>query len=192
MQRRDNAHSQFAQEGQDVSAGGSTENAELVLQADDVDVADVEKVRGAQIGGEVLFLNLETNHLRVFVATRNVVDRDGQALALGMGGCDGRQQVRRECGDAAFARQEVANKSNLVDVGSFLDEAVSIVAISVGPVSIATRRAHVILSARKINGQAAAAGLRAGCEDRAPSGQSEPLEFGQERCKVNPKAFWGP
>ena len=46
MKRGDNGHSQFAQERQDVATGGPTENAELVLQADDVHVADVEEVRG--------------------------------------------------------------------------------------------------------------------------------------------------
>jgi hypothetical protein len=47
MKRRDNGHPQFAQECQNVTTGGPAENAELVLQADDVYVADVEEVRGA-------------------------------------------------------------------------------------------------------------------------------------------------
>ena len=68
MQRCDDGHSQFAQERQDVTAGRPAENAELVLQADDVHVADVEEVRGAQIGRQVLLLNLEANHFRVLVA----------------------------------------------------------------------------------------------------------------------------
>ena len=50
-------------------------NAELVLQADDVHVADVEEVRRAQIGWQVLLLNLEANYFRVFVTAFNVVDR---------------------------------------------------------------------------------------------------------------------
>ena len=45
MKRSDNGHSQFAQECQDMAAGRPAENAELVLQADDVHVADVEEVR---------------------------------------------------------------------------------------------------------------------------------------------------
>ncbi len=52
-----------------MTAGRPAENAELVLQADDVHVADVEEVRGTQIGRQVLLLNLEANHLRVLVAT---------------------------------------------------------------------------------------------------------------------------
>ena len=51
-----------------MPAGGPAENAELVLQADDVHVADVEEIRGAQIGRQVLLLNLEANHFRILVA----------------------------------------------------------------------------------------------------------------------------
>ena len=124
MERGDDGHSQFAQECQDVTAGGPAENAELVLQADDVHVADVQEVRGAQIGRQVLLLNLEANYFRVLVATLNVVDRHCETLALGMRGCDGRKQVGRERGDAAFARQVVADKSDLANFGIFFHEAV--------------------------------------------------------------------
>ena len=113
MKRRDNRHPQFAQECQDVTAGGSAEDAELVLQADDVHVADVEKVRGAEIGRQVLFFNLKTNHFRVFIAAFDVVDRHRETLALRMRGGDGREQVGRERGDAAFARQVVADEGDL-------------------------------------------------------------------------------
>ncbi len=72
VKRGDSRHSQFAQECQDVATGGPTENAELVLQADDVHVADVEEVRCAQIGRQVLLLNLEANYVRVLIARFNV------------------------------------------------------------------------------------------------------------------------
>src|SRR5208337_1897801 len=103
MKRCDDGHSQFAQECQDVTAGRPAENAELVLQADDVHVADVQEVSGTQIRRQVLLLNLEANHLRVLVASRNVVDRYGQALALGVRALDGGQQVGSERSNAALA-----------------------------------------------------------------------------------------
>ena len=59
MERGDNRHPQFAQQRQNMTAGWPPENAELVLQADDVHVADVEEIRGTQIGRKVLFLNFE-------------------------------------------------------------------------------------------------------------------------------------
>jgi hypothetical protein len=75
MKHCNNGHSQFAQERQDVPTSGPTENAELVLQSDDVYVADVEEVRRAQIGWQVLLLDLEANYFRVFVDAFDVVDR---------------------------------------------------------------------------------------------------------------------
>src|SRR5712692_1537573 len=140
MKRYDNGHSQFAQECQDVTAGGPAENAELVLQADDVYVADVEKVRGTQIGRQVLLLDFEANHLRVLVATRNIVDRHCEALALGMRACDGSKQVRCERSNAAPAWQVVANKSNLADFRSFYHEAVPLQPCARIPVSIGCSR----------------------------------------------------
>src|SRR5947209_14120534 len=115
MQRCDDRHSQFSEERQDVTASRPAKNTELVLQADDIHIADVEKVRGAPIGRQVLLLNFEANHLRILVATRNVVDRYGEALALGMRAGDRRKQVRRERRNAALSRQVVAHKSDLSD-----------------------------------------------------------------------------
>ena len=103
-----------------MAAGGPAENAELVLEADDVHVADVEKVRGALIGRQILLLNLEAHHFRVLVAARNVVDRHCEALALRMRACDGGQQVGCERGNAALTRQVVADKGDLADFGCFL------------------------------------------------------------------------
>ena len=98
-----------------MTTGGSAENAKLVLQADDIHVADVEEVRGTQIGRQVLLLNLEANHLRVLVAVLKVVDRHREALALGMRACDGGKQVSRERSNAALAWHVVSNKSDLAD-----------------------------------------------------------------------------
>jgi len=58
-----------------MAAGRPAENAELLLQADDVHVADVEEVRSTLIRRQTLLLNLEANYFRVFVATLNVIHR---------------------------------------------------------------------------------------------------------------------
>src|ERR1700720_771670 len=113
MKRCDNRHSQFAQECQDVTTGGPAEYAELVLQTDNVHVADVKEVRGTQIGRQVLLLNLEANHFRVLIAARNVVDRNCETLALGMCAGDRGKQVGRKRSNAALAWQVVANKRDL-------------------------------------------------------------------------------
>ena len=93
-----------------MTSGWTAENAELVLQAHAVHVANVEEVGGPQIGRQVLLLNLETNHFRVLVATLDVIHRHTEALALWMRDCDGRKQVGRERGDAF----PWPTKSNLV------------------------------------------------------------------------------
>ena len=63
-------------------------NAKLVLQADDVNVADVEEVRSAQIRRQILLLNLEVNYIRVLVATLDVIHRHCETLALGIAALD--------------------------------------------------------------------------------------------------------
>src|ERR1051325_4565349 len=100
-----------------MAASGPPENAELVLQAHDVHVADVEEVCRPQIGRKVLFLNFESNHLGVFIATLHVIDRNRETLALRMGCGDSSQQVGRKRGDAALAWQVIGDESNLPDLG---------------------------------------------------------------------------
>ena len=105
-----------------MTTGGSAENAELVLQTDDVHVADIQEVGGAQIGRQVLLFNLKANYFRVIVATFDVVHRHAETLALRMRGCNGRKQVGSECSDAAFARQMVADESDFANFIGLLHE----------------------------------------------------------------------
>ncbi len=116
VQRRDDRHFQFPQHGQHVAAGRPAKNPELVLHADDVHIADIQEVRRALIRRQVLFLNLEAHRRRVFVTTLNVIDRHRETLALGMFRCHGREQVGGERGDAAFARQVIAEQRDLLNL----------------------------------------------------------------------------
>src|SRR5579871_3422231 len=108
MQRCDHRHPQFAQERQNVTTGGPAENTELMLQADDVYVADVEEICGTQIGRQILLLNLEVHYFRILVAAFEVVRRHTETLALGVSCGDSREQVRRKRRNTALARQVVA------------------------------------------------------------------------------------
>ena len=67
-----------------MAAGRSAENAELVLQADDIHIADVQEVRGPQVGRQVLLFDLEANYFRIFIAVLDVIDRHAETLALRM------------------------------------------------------------------------------------------------------------
>ena len=85
-------------------------------------VADVEEIRSPEIGREVLLLDLEPHHFRVFVTTLDVIDRHAETLALRVRAGDGRKQVRRERRNAALARQVVADESNLADFRGFFHD----------------------------------------------------------------------
>ena len=62
VQRGDDGHAQFAQQRQQMAAGRPAENPELMLQADDVHVADVEEIRRALVGRPVLLLDFEADY----------------------------------------------------------------------------------------------------------------------------------
>jgi hypothetical protein len=63
------AASQLAQKRQNATTHPTAEYAELVLQAHDVHVAHIEKVRCAQIRRQVLPLDLEANDFGIRVAS---------------------------------------------------------------------------------------------------------------------------
>ena len=77
-----------------------------------VHVAGVQEVGGAPVRIQVLLLNLEANDVRILVAALDVIDRHREAAALGMPRRHRSQQVGGKRGDAAFARQVVAEKRN--------------------------------------------------------------------------------
>src|SRR5437588_2324465 len=107
-----------------MTTRGAPEYTELVLQADDIHVTDIEEIRGTKIGRKVLFLNLVADYLRVIIATLNVIYGNRKTLGLWMHSGDGRQQVGRERRDAALARQVIADKSNLADLRMFFHAAI--------------------------------------------------------------------
>ncbi len=76
-----------------MSAGRAAINTELVLEANDVHVADVQKVGGSEIGRQILFFNFEADHVWIFVGAGNIVYRNRKALALRIGSRNRRQQV---------------------------------------------------------------------------------------------------
>jgi hypothetical protein len=99
-----------------VTPGGPAVDPEFVLHADDVHVSDVEEVRGALVGRQVLLFDLEPNDVGIVVSALDVVDRDGDALASRVFRCDAREQIGRERGDAALARQVIAQKGDAANL----------------------------------------------------------------------------
>ena len=82
MQRSHDGHLQLAQHRQNVPSGGTTEYAELMLQTDNIDIADIQEISGAQVRGQILLLNLAAHYFWIFVPVGGVIHCDTQALAL--------------------------------------------------------------------------------------------------------------
>ena len=87
-----------------------------MLQADDVDVAEVEEVGRPAIGVEILLGKLEAHFGRVVVAAFDVVDRRDDAVGLGILRGDRLAQVEGERRDAALPRQIIADEGDLANL----------------------------------------------------------------------------
>jgi hypothetical protein len=61
VEGRDDRHAKLAQHGEDVAPRPPSEDAVLVLHAQDVDAVDVQEVRGATVRGDVAFGDLEAD-----------------------------------------------------------------------------------------------------------------------------------
>src|SRR5260370_39279290 len=83
---------------------------------------NIEETPRTLIGTKDHIFNQKAIDYGVLEAYFDVVSRPTETLALGMRGCDGPKQVGRECGNAALARQVVADKSNLADSGMFFHD----------------------------------------------------------------------
>ncbi len=100
-----------------MAAGRPAENSELVLERDNVHVAGVQEVGGAPVRFQILLLNLEANDVRIPIAPLDVIDRHREAAALGLVRRHRPQQVGCKRGNAAFARQVVAEKRDGSNAG---------------------------------------------------------------------------
>ena len=87
-----------------MAAGGPAVNPKLVLNADDVHVADVDEVRRTLVGREILLFYFETHHAGILVPLLDIINRHRKALALGVLGCHRGQKVGRERRDATLPR----------------------------------------------------------------------------------------
>jgi hypothetical protein len=125
VQRGDDGHLQLAQQRQHMTARRPAENPELMLHANHVHVRDVQEIRRAQVGWQVLLRNLEAHFRRVIVAARKVIDRDDQALHRRKFRRHRAAQIGRERGDAAFPWQIIAEERNFADVRWLLHETLS-------------------------------------------------------------------
>ena len=115
MQRRDDRHTERAEQDQQMTACLAAEDAELVLHGHDIDAVHVQIIGTALIRGGIGLGQLETHTVGIGVTLSGIVDRKHQAIHIGRRPAHGRRQVRRERRDPAVARQVIAENRDPSD-----------------------------------------------------------------------------
>ena len=119
VQRRDDRHAQLAEQREHVAAGLAAEDAVLVLHAHDVDGVDVQEVRGAPVRREVALGDLEANARGIGVALPASFIASTKQSSSGTSAAMRVAQIGRERGDAALARQVIAEHRDLANHSCF-------------------------------------------------------------------------
>ena len=78
VQRRYEWHSQPPQQLQNVRARPSSKDSVFMLQADQIDIAEIQKVRGLPVGSQIIFGQLESHSRGIVVALFGIVNRKRQ------------------------------------------------------------------------------------------------------------------
>ena len=112
MQRCHHGHAEPVEQREDVVAGFAAEDAELVLERDNIVPAVIQNIRRVGIVLDRLVANLEPDLRRIVVRAAVVGHRDDAGFNVGIQGCDGLSQIGREGRDAAATRQGVSDESN--------------------------------------------------------------------------------
>ena len=115
VKRRYDRHPQLAQKREQMTAGLSAEDPVLVLHGDHVDGVHVEEIGRARVRAVVAVGELEADALRIIVLVPPVVHGQHEAVEIGARGGDRIAQIGGECGDAALARQVIAEQRNAPD-----------------------------------------------------------------------------
>jgi len=118
VERCDDWNSQIAQKCEDEAAGRTTEDAILMLQTNDVSVAEVQVIGRAPVRIEVVFSELKAHLAGIFVALRQIVDRGDEAFRFGKLLGHGLAQIIGESRNTAFPREVIANKGDFLDIGN--------------------------------------------------------------------------
>ena len=115
MKRRDDRHAQVTQKCQDVASRFSTEYSVLELEADQIDIINIEEVSSAGVRKDVFLGEFKANPARIRVAGFRIVDRQGNTRGLNVRRSHRLAQIRCKRGDAALPRKIVADECNSVD-----------------------------------------------------------------------------
>ena len=83
VERRHHRHGEARQQRQDVGAGFAAENSEFVLQADDVEPAAVQEIRGARVLFEFAVLDLQSDRRRIVIGLAMIGHRHDGGIDVG-------------------------------------------------------------------------------------------------------------
>ncbi len=109
VQRGHHRHLQSAQQMQDMASGRAAENSILVLQADHVDIVEVQEFRGLLIRGHVILRQRPSHSCGIVISLFRIVHRQRQQPGRAIFSRDGLAQVGGEGGDSTMTRKIIAN-----------------------------------------------------------------------------------
>src|SRR5579863_394738 len=110
MERGYERHGEPGKKGHDVAAGLATEDAEFVLQRDDLAPCPIQDIGRTLIIPEPAVIDLQTDSRRVVIGTAVVVHRDYAALLIRRRSRDGLLQISREGGNTTAARERIPDE----------------------------------------------------------------------------------
>jgi hypothetical protein len=95
-----------------MTTGPPAKNAELMLQADKVDIVDVQEISSTAIRFKVPLRKFKSNAAWILITIIGVVDWQGNTGCPLIGSSDCFAQIGGECCDAAPAREIIADECN--------------------------------------------------------------------------------
>ena len=86
MERRDNGNSGLPQKRQQVDPRPVAVDAELMLDAEDISILEIQEIPPPKEGIPVVFVDLETDPGRVGITLLPIIDGNNITLGIGCGG----------------------------------------------------------------------------------------------------------
>ena len=130
VQGRHHRHPHFLQERQQMTARRPAIDAELMLHAQHVGIVEVQKIRRAPVGIEILFQQLKADPRRIFVTLHAIIHRPRKTLRVRRRARDAFTKIGRKSRDPTTPRIVPAEESNALRRRRVHVDALSITASS--------------------------------------------------------------
>ena len=114
VQRGDKRHVQPAQEFQNMRARTAAKDSIFMLQANQIDIAEIQEVGGLAVGRQIILGQFEAYPSRITVALFGIVHRKSQQLRRAVFRMNGVAQIGCECRNSTMSWKIVANDGDAV------------------------------------------------------------------------------